>query len=182
MTRLSWGQEVRRKAIQASGLVFVALGSWGAALLAVAVALDVLHLMRAGGLPLWRPIRALGERNEEKADPGPLLLATGLVITMLGASGPWRWAIACMPCLADSVACVAGTRLGGPRWPRSRKTVAGSASFLAVGALSGWVAGLSPAHAWTLAATGAAVEVISVRGMDNLTLCLVGLGVAAWLR
>lgn len=179
--------ELRRKAIQALGLAFVPFGTRGAAALAVLLAMELAHLgaVSRGGLPGWRGLRRIGERpggSPHRLDPGPLMLAAGIALVLVAVRGAWAWALVSQPCLADSAAALAGGAVRGPRWPRSRKTVAGSLAFAATSALAARAAGMPLSPALLLAGVGAVVEASAPHGSDNLLLPLAGLAVWRVLR
>jgi dolichol kinase len=157
-------------------MIFAVLGKAGGVLLCVAIGLDLLHRARLGrgGLPLWRQLRSLGERASG-FDPGPLYLAVGMAPVLLFVSPPWSLAIVALTALADSAAAVVGLLADGPRLPGStRKTLAGSATFLLVAAGFGLLAGIPPFQAMTLGFVGMLVEWASPRGTDNVLLPAAG--------
>jgi dolichol kinase len=171
-------RELRRKLMQAAGLVFVPFGRAGALALVALIALDVVHLAlrRSTGLPGWRRIRQLGERGKER-DIGPILLAAGAAIVLVAVRDRWAWAVLCQLFLADSAAAVAGMSMDGPRWPRTHRTLAGSAVFFVIAGIVPLALGMNLSSAVTLAAVGTIVEAYSPRGFDNLLIPLAGLGV-----
>ncbi|MBN1426050.1 hypothetical protein JXA88_15985 [Candidatus Fermentibacteria bacterium] len=176
---LSLRLELRRKAMQTLGLVFVPFGQIGALGLLALAAVEGLHLLRHshGGVPLWRSVRRLGERGAGR-DVGPLLLALGAASVLLVVRGPWAWAILCQPFVADSAAALVGRRCGGVQVPGSGKTLAGSAAFFIVAALGAALAGLPVQASLLLAGAGTMVEAFAPWGLDNLLLPLAGL--ALW--
>jgi dolichol kinase len=174
--RLDLRRECGRKMIQCTGMAFAVLGRAGGLLLCAAIVLELLHRLRlrSGGLPVWRRLRSLGERSVS-FDPGPLYLAVGIAPVLLFVSPPWSLAIVALPSLADSAAAIAGLLTGGPRLPGStRKTVAGSATFLLVATAVGLVLGIPSFQATSLGIVGMIVEWASPRGTDNLLLSAAG--------
>lgn len=196
---ISLRSEAARKALHLVSLVvpaaMLALGREtalvaGGAVAAVAVAADVLRARSPGFARFIGRWFGWMMRAEEQPDvPGPVVLngATWVLVTafLLALLFPLRVGmpvfIAFM--LGDAAAALVGRAVGKHRWPGTRRTVEGSAAFVAVAlavllALPA-VAGAAVVRpslpvAVAVAVAMAAVEALPVRLNDNVRVPLVG--------
>ncbi len=168
-------RELMRKLVQVFGICLVPLGRYGALFLLICAIAEMIHLSRPDGLPIFRTLRALGERDG-RMDWGPLLLALGAAAVLLLFDEPWTWALCGLVFVGDSSAAIMGMLLQGPHIPLSRKKhLTGSISFLVCVWGVAYMAGLSPVHAGVIACVGTVVEAYAPAGLDNLILPLSGM-------
>jgi dolichol kinase len=104
-------------------------------------------------------------------DWGPVYLACSMAVVIARAAPGQAFYAAYVIAISDSAASLVGMRFGRRTMRPLGKSWAGSLSFLATCFLGGLLF-FSPLHAAIAAAALTIVELVSVRGLDNLTLPL----------
>lgn len=140
-------------------LVVLAIG-YGAAILA--------EQRRGYRVPLISSIISYC-RRDGGYDWGPFYLACGMGIVIALAKPMQALYAAYVIAISDGMASLIGMRFGSHLWGTLKKSYVGSLSFLVTCFLGGLLF-FSPLHAAIAAAVLTAVEMISTRGLDNLTL------------
>jgi dolichol kinase len=102
-------------------------------------------------------------------DWGPVYLACGMAIVIALATPGQAFYAAYVIAVSDSVASLVGMRFGHRTMRPLGKSYVGSLSFLVTCFLGGLFF-LSPLHAAIAAAVLTIIELVSVRGLDNVTL------------
>ena len=179
------GAEVMRKAIHLLALA-VPLGmallgrTWALALLVpmavLAVGADVLRVRSAAFARLIGRVFGFMMRKEEQPPVGGAVTLNGATWVLLAAAllalvFPLRIAVPCFAVfmVADAAAALVGRRLGRHRWPGTRRTVEGTAAFLATALLL--IAPFPGLVYWTAAVAmtfGAAAEILPRPLNDNI--------------
>ena len=198
---ISYAAEVRRKALHLLALVIPA----GILLFGRETSLLILGPLAALALfgdwsrqrlrwarePLHRVFAPLMRPEEIPPFGGPIVFNGATMMCVAAALGVALFSPAvaaaalAMQQVGDAAAALVGRRLGRTKWPRSPKSVEGSAAFAlfaaGMGALVGLWPGvaLSPAQVATGALVAAAVEALPLPVNDNLRVPLAA-GAAMW--
>ncbi len=171
-----FSREIVRKLLHLPVFLFplIALYSTPAAI-AVLVVLALAYLAaivaeRHGGstIPVLSPIIAYCKRDTHY-DLGPLYLAVGMAIALAFAGPRQAFFAAYVIGISDSAASLAGMRFGTRTIPFVNKSYVGSLVFFATCFL-GALYFLSPLNALIAAGILMLVELVSIHGLDNLTL------------
>ena len=191
---LPYSAELRRKAIHLGALALPA----GLLVLPTPLARIVLTSLAAMAVALdiarQRVQRAFGWMMRPEEIPvfgGPLVFNGGVWMFLSAAACAWVFppgigaAALAMLMVGDGAAAVVGRKLGRTKWPRSPKSVEGSAAYavaaLGTGlAISAWPdAGLTPMVCVIGAVTGTALEALPIPINDNFRVPLLS-GLAMW--
>ena len=187
---LPYSAEVKRKAIHLGALVL----PLGMLLLPVPTARVVLTALAACAVSLdWARQRVPAVREvlvgrlfgwmmrpeELPAEGAPLVFNGAVWMCLSAAACIWLFppalgaAALAMLMLGDAAAALVGRRFGRTRWPRSPKSVEGSAAYVAAAVVTGlavaqWPgSGLGPLAVGVGAVAGAALEALPIPVNDN---------------
>ncbi len=176
-------REIQRKALHLPGLIVPWLGShFPNAVLFGSIGISLLYLLseqmrlrERTPLPIFGPLTRRLTRSEGM-DLAPVFLALGLGFSAYFFPLKAALAGAILTCLCDGIAAVIGMKFGRHRLPVGNKSWEGSVGFFFSAAIF-----LLPVLPWRwallVAGAGTVVEALSIRGIDNLLLPIIG----AWL-
>jgi len=184
-TSINSGREIQRKALHLPGLLVPYFGKhwphWTWIGLGIVSLLYFFSEMRRIRGQSVLPLVGFFTQRLTRApnfDPAPLFLALGLCLSTYFFSFQAAMIGALLVCVCDGLAAVLGMAYGKRRIGPLKKTYLGSGVFFVSSCLIliPWV-GMRPGLA--IASVGMFVEMISVKGIDNFVLPVVGSWVAA---
>lgn len=120
---------------------------------------------------LFSTVIAFCKRNV-KYDLAPLYLAVGMIVAIILSEHNSAFYAAYVIAVSDSLAALVGMRYGRLKIFYMKKTYLGSLVFF-VFCLLGGLYYLTPYYALVVALSLTLVEVVSIKGLDNLTLPIV---------
>jgi dolichol kinase len=173
-------REIVRKSLHLPGLLIPVAGQFHPWLTLIGVLLvsslyllsEQLRRTQKNPLPVFGVLTQKLTRNG-RVDPAPVFLALGLGFSAFFL--PWRAALAgaVLVCVCDGIAAVVGMRWGRRHWPWGPKTLLGSTAFFLAALVL-----LLPILRWegalVTALAGTVLESLSIKGIDNFLLPIVG--------
>lgn len=173
-------RELKRKSLHIPGLLVPFLYQWLPALTLIGLGLlsalyyfsELRRIVTGKALPVFGVLSEMLTRSTH-LDLAPLYLAVGLSIAAVFLPFKAALAGALLVCLCDAVAAVVGMKFGRHKIILLKKTYLGTLAFF----ITAWLS-LTPLLGWqgalTTAAVSTLIEALSIEGIDNLLLPILG--------